>query len=193
MILRLPPALADDVHDRLATGASLADLSLSFTDPAAQGHGPDSAAYGRLAQFKVDGQKFRARMQELPCIVEAQKTRDKKPSSLFIKAGDISQMVVVYEHSAELPDDREPESYLAMDGLTLPNENATARFRKCELTEDDTSVMHAVEKEVQRVIEKDREQDDEDEEYEEINLTQAEIDHLQVIIASQLPIGTTAC
>ena len=148
MILRLPPDVADEVNDRLQQGTAMDDLSLTFTDTQHElGLGPESAACGRVAQFKINGHKFKARMQELPCVVEAQKTRD---NSMYIKVGDISQMVVVYDQATDLPDLADPESFFPSDGLTQPLANVKARFRKCELTDEDTSVMHAVEKEIQR-------------------------------------------
>jgi transcription initiation factor TFIID subunit 7 len=43
----------------------------------------------RHAQIDLYGEKYKARLVDLPCIIEAQKTFDRKQ---FFKVGDIAQV-----------------------------------------------------------------------------------------------------
>lgn len=42
----------------------------------------------------MDGKKYPARLVDMPCVLETQKTLDK---STFFKSGDIGQMLIVYK------------------------------------------------------------------------------------------------
>lgn len=44
--------------------------------------------------FTMDGKTFPARLVDLPCVVETQKTLDR---STFFKSGDVGQMLIVYK------------------------------------------------------------------------------------------------
>ncbi|CAN0495051.1 unnamed protein product, partial [Hapterophycus canaliculatus] len=44
--------------------------------------------------FTMDGKKYPARLVDMPCVLETQKTLDKKT---FFKSGDVGQMLIVYK------------------------------------------------------------------------------------------------
>lgn len=42
----------------------------------------------------MDGKKYPARLVDMPCVLETQKTLDR---STFFKSGDVGQMLIVYK------------------------------------------------------------------------------------------------
>eukprot|EP00904_Undaria_pinnatifida_P013816 jgi/Undpi1/9565/HiC_scaffold_27.g12021.m1 len=77
----------------------------------------------------MDGKTYPARLVDLPCIVETQKTLDR---STFFKSGDVGQMLIVYkDEAAYKKDDGNAASAsprgLYPDGLTPPTKNIVRR------------------------------------------------------------------
>ncbi|CAG8534068.1 7739_t:CDS:2 [Ambispora gerdemannii] len=97
------------------------DLSILFKDP-------------RHAIFSYDKEKYSARLVDLPCIIESQKTLNNKQ---FYKIADISQMLVVessISNESELNTNKASmqwDEFLWQDGLSPPLKSVRKRrFRK---------------------------------------------------------------
>ncbi|CAG8508165.1 750_t:CDS:2 [Ambispora leptoticha] len=94
------------------------DLSILFKDP-------------RHAIFSYDKEKYSARLVDLPCIIESQKTLNNKQ---FYKIADVSQMLVVespISDESELKASMQWDEFLWPDGLSPPLKNVRKRrFRK---------------------------------------------------------------
>lgn len=54
--------------------------------------------------FTMDGKKYPARLVDMPCVLESQKTLDK---NTFFKSGDIGQMLIVYKVESERERERD--------------------------------------------------------------------------------------
>ncbi|RKP27442.1 TAFII55 protein conserved region-domain-containing protein [Syncephalis pseudoplumigaleata] len=115
-ILRLPAGpvverLRQDIRER-----TIGDqVSFKFTDP-------------RHAQLDLYGEKYRAKLVDLPCIVEAQKTFNRRH---FFKVGDICQMLVVEGDQPEVQPSRPLTGNAWPDGLSAPLRDVRKRrFRK---------------------------------------------------------------
>ena len=120
-ILRLPEDLAESIRNSEIT---VDDLNLQFVDTERKlgvwlnswyswyttlltadyfaavnrtGLAPETPGHGRIAKFYAGDQSFNARLLDLPCIVEAQKTRD---NSLYVKTGDISQVKTRFQRTS---------------------------------------------------------------------------------------------
>jgi transcription initiation factor TFIID subunit 7 len=118
IVLRLPVPLADQLRSSLAQN-SLAENAIQVVpniDP----------ANPRKCKFVFEGVEYPAKLCDLPCIVEVQKTFDR---AAYYKSGDICQILVVYNEGDEEPDE------LMNDGLTPPTTSIREkRFRKKKFT-----------------------------------------------------------
>lgn len=147
-ILRMPP-LPDPATESLKVALknreNMSDFAFEFHD-------------ARHATVSWKGERFRARLVDLPCIIESQKTLDSKQ---FYKTADISQMLVVEGRVKDdvappipsLPPDKlsAPE-FEWPDGLTPPLQNVRKlRFRKRVKRYD----VEAIERKVLKLLEKD--------------------------------------
>jgi transcription initiation factor TFIID subunit 7 len=79
--------------------------------------------------FRMDacGMSFHARLLELPCVMEAMKTRD---NHNYVKIGHVSQMMCVTKGSQDLPEINTDEAFISPHGLSPPAWNARGRFRQ---------------------------------------------------------------
>ncbi|KAI9592578.1 TAFII55 protein conserved region-domain-containing protein [Syncephalis fuscata] len=117
-LLRLPPGetverLRRDIRERTIGN----NVSFKFTD-------------NRHAQLDLYGEKHRAKLVDLPCIIETQKTFNRRH---FFKVGDICQMLVVEGDQPELQPSRPPtgNGNAWPDGLSAPLRDVRKRrFRK---------------------------------------------------------------
>ncbi|RKP06449.1 TAFII55 protein conserved region-domain-containing protein [Thamnocephalis sphaerospora] len=101
-LLRLPHGEALDRLRREVRERTISDnVAIRFAD-------------SRHAQIELYGEKFRARLVDLPCIIEAQKTFDRKQ---FFKVGDVSQMLVAEVQQPEV----QPSRPLTGSGLSWPD------------------------------------------------------------------------
>ena len=201
LILRLPPHVADDVRRRLRNNEDISDMDLAFINTkTALGLGRHSMAYGRMADLHAMGGEFQARLLDLPCVIEALKTRNNQD---YMKVGNVGQMLCVTEvqHAHAMPEPSEDAAFISPHGLTPPAFNALQRFQKegGEITEEDRGNMKRVLDEVERVYNKslgkdgkkegdgeekggeakEKEVKDRDETYEELELDDAEIAAMQ--------------
>ncbi|CAN0327803.1 unnamed protein product, partial [Laminaria digitata] len=83
LVLRLPDGLKETMRDRVAADTGLDGVDFTPTKKGS-----------RRFTFTMDGKTYPARLVDLPCIVETQKTLDR---STFFKSGDVGQMLVVYK------------------------------------------------------------------------------------------------
>eukprot|EP00752_Nemacystus_decipiens_P002334 g2207.t1 len=118
LVLRLPGGLKETMRERVVADASLDGID--FT--------PDKKGSRRFT-FTMDGNKYPARLVDMPCVLESQKTLDK---NTFFKSGDIGQMLIVYkDESAYKKDDGSASmagpQELYPDGLTPPTKNIVRR------------------------------------------------------------------
>lgn len=131
-ILRLDPELAKQVQSQINTDGYPKDLSITWTSP-------------RTAQLKFNPTNLKrtAVLVDLPCIIEGQKTIDKKQ---FYKIADICQMLVVINENGQFVKEEngnefqlfptslstmKKQSYRWANGLTPPMQNVrTRRFRR---------------------------------------------------------------
>ena len=149
IIARFPPLLADVIRHRLQNDEPLDDMRLQFHDTSQVNLGPDTMAYGRVANFMIGEHTLHARLIDLPCVIEAMKTRD---NSNYVKIGHVGQMLCVTESSVDLPDIGTTEAFVSPHGITPPAFNTVSRFRVSEITEEDKANMERVENELERVI-----------------------------------------
>ncbi|KAJ3083473.1 hypothetical protein HK102_001056 [Quaeritorhiza haematococci] len=156
-ILRVPPGdIATKVKEIVKARQEISEsqLSIKFSDQ-------------RHAVFNFEGNRYSAKLVDLPCIIESQKTMDYK---LFHKIADISQMIVV-EPQPLHPDEAMPpppkphshrkkgndDSYVWPHGMTAPMKYVRKRrFRK----RISKRAIEDVEREVQRLLEADAEAED---------------------------------
>lgn len=61
----------------------------------------------------MDGKKYPARLVDMPCVLETQKTLDKRT---FFKSGDVGQMLIVYKVSVPPISDRRSISMMPSAG-----------------------------------------------------------------------------
>ncbi|CAM9643920.1 unnamed protein product, partial [Choristocarpus tenellus] len=76
----------------------------------------------------MDGETYPARLVDLPCILETQKTLDR---NTYFKSGDVGQMLIVYEDERAFTKDEPncsmgPWGYYS-DGITPPTKNIVRR------------------------------------------------------------------
>ncbi|KAI8920568.1 TAFII55 protein conserved region-domain-containing protein [Entophlyctis helioformis] len=154
LILRLPPAMADGLRERIKRRDVPQDLLLSF----------DDARHGLL---KHGSATHKTRLVDLPCIVESLKTIDNKQ---FYKVANIAQMIVVEPTplpagtttttgagAAGVGTGKSAKEVQWPDGLTPPLKNVrTRRFRK----RISKKLIEDVEQEVERLLLADAESDD---------------------------------
>lgn len=184
MVLRLPPAIAADVRMRLQNKEDISDLVISFIDTKqALGLGRQTMAYGRIADFFACGKQLQARLLDLPCMIEALKTRNNQD---YVKVGHVGQMLCVteIEHAHMLPEPSEDAAFISPHGLTSAAHNALQRFRgdRKEITDEDRANMKRVLEEVERVYNKSLGKGtdgDIDETYEELELDDDEIEAMK--------------
>ncbi|EJD41061.1 hypothetical protein AURDEDRAFT_90575 [Auricularia subglabra TFB-10046 SS5] len=137
-ILRVPAGKACDrirsiAQDRL----DAPDVSFKFRD-------------SRRGAFVVGNHKFEAKLVDLPCIIEAQKTLDRK--NMF-KVADISQMLVLEpENTSRQQHDFKVDEFIWPHGITPPLHHVRKRrFRK----RINRRTIETVEQEVERLLEAD--------------------------------------
>ncbi|KAJ3273094.1 hypothetical protein HK104_004336 [Borealophlyctis nickersoniae] len=157
-ILRMPPGEpADTLREAVRKREVPEHVGIVFKDP-------------RRAVFTLTpDRKFPAKLVDLPCIIESQKTIDNKQ---YYKIADISQMLVVEDGplppqppppapGAEGTESKPPppppplnhDEFIWPDGLTAPMRNVRKRrFRK----RISKRTIEDVEREVQRLLEADR-------------------------------------
>ena len=184
MVLRLPPEVAADVRTKLRNKEDVSDLILSFIDTKqALGLGRHTTAYGRMADVFACGRQYQARLLDLPCMIEALKTRNNQD---YVKVGHVGQMLCVteIEHAHMLPEPSDDAAFISPHGLTSAAHNALRRFRgdRKEITEDDRANMKRVLEEVERVYNKSvgkGNDGDKDETYEELELDDEEIEAMK--------------
>lgn len=146
MILRLPDKYAQTVRQAVSKGNLRERLQVDIKDDC------------RNALLKIENDILSARIVDLPCIVECQKTVDNKT---FYKSGDICQMLLVAETPLEAEDanrsqlirkeKNDHKKYVHSHGITPPFKNVRKkRFRKTAPKKiiDDPEV----EKEVRRLL-----------------------------------------
>ncbi|CAN0355240.1 unnamed protein product, partial [Ectocarpus sp. 12 AP-2014] len=118
LVLRLPDGLKETMRERVAADAGMEGVD--FT--------PEKKGSRRFT-FTMDGKKYPARLVDMPCVLETQKTLDKRT---FFKSGDVGQMLIVYkDESAYKKDDGNASGVgpqrLYPDGLTPPTKNIVRR------------------------------------------------------------------
>ncbi|CAG8568145.1 15610_t:CDS:2 [Funneliformis caledonium] len=91
-ILRLmvPEDVKQRFREKVKSGKSIEDIGIIFKDP-------------RRAIFTFENQKYRARLVDLPCIIEAQKTFNKIQ---YYKVADICQMLIVESQISSQEDEQ---------------------------------------------------------------------------------------
>ncbi|KND01768.1 uncharacterized protein SPPG_03559 [Spizellomyces punctatus DAOM BR117] len=141
-ILRMPSGEpAEKLREAVKAREIPEDFNVTFYDP-------------RRATFRLGADSYRAKLVDLPCIIESHKTLDNKQ---FYKVADISQMLVV-DGPAQTTPPQEPQQPLHHDeytwphGLTPPLWNVRKRrFRK----RISKRTIEDVEREVVRLLEAD--------------------------------------
>ncbi|CAB5375988.1 unnamed protein product [Rhizophagus irregularis] len=126
-ILRLmvPEDVKQKFREKVKTGKFTDDIGIIFKDP-------------RRAIFTFENQKYRAKLVDLPCIIEAQKTFNKIQ---YYKVADICQMLVV---ESQIQDDEQ----LFTENSKSSNER---RFRK----RISAKKIEDIEKEVEKLLHED--------------------------------------
>ena len=120
LILRLPDVLAEKVNAILNTGIELNEELLHVKPiDSAGGSGVDQY------DFIIQGEKYPALLQNLPCLLESHKTVDMK---ILYKSGDIGQVLCVYlNEEAKLQAKREQrkldDSLYFPHGISPPTHN----------------------------------------------------------------------
>ncbi|TPX36274.1 hypothetical protein SmJEL517_g01405 [Synchytrium microbalum] len=142
MILRLPPDQANKLRSTLRKSEAPLDLSFFFYDT-------------RKAVITYGKEKFRGKVVDLPCIIEAHKTYDNRQ---FYKISDICQMLVV-EGPIQAPDDatilrplERIKDFRHDHGLTPPMHWVRKRRFRPRMP---ISAIEEVEKQVIRLLEED--------------------------------------
>eukprot|EP00158_Paraphelidium_tribonemae_P001568 Partr_v1_DN24551_c1_g1_i3_m19819 putative RNA polymerase II, TATA box binding protein (TBP)-associated factor len=115
----------------------------------------------RRGLFKFNGEVLFAKLVDLPCIIESQKTFDRRQ---FHKVADICQMIIVERIPAATPDNPDPqqaffakttysESFVENSGITPPLKHCRIRrFRK----RVNKRTLESIEKEVERLLKEDQ-------------------------------------
>jgi len=80
-VLRLPPALAQRIREDIAKAKEGKEVTSEVFFSIAEDC--------RKASFSYNGEVYPATLVDLPCVLEAQKTYDKR---FYYKAGDIGQV-----------------------------------------------------------------------------------------------------
>ncbi|KAG5177736.1 TAFII55 protein conserved region-domain-containing protein [Tribonema minus] len=116
LILRVPDKLKGRVRERVQAGQS---DNMDFVQD-----GENPLKY----VFTIDGERYPARLVNLPCNLETLKTTD---NTMYYKSADIGQMLIVYEDEDAFNADAEdasigPAQYYA-DGITPPTRNIVRR------------------------------------------------------------------
>lgn len=112
IILRVPPKL-QEIAKKISNSEEVEDFTIKFTG-------------SRNAIVQVAGVDYNAVLVDLPCLIESQKTMDKKQ---FYKICDISQMLVVLDENQEKMGILDDFQYA--HGLTKPMQRVRQRrFRK---------------------------------------------------------------
>ncbi|XP_075254061.1 transcription initiation factor TFIID subunit 7-like [Convolutriloba macropyga] len=120
-ILRLPDDIATKLDSELSTlTSSCSKLAISI-----------DSDY-RNCEVNYDGELIKAKLHDLPCVVESLKTTDGKN---YYKTADICQIMIAERASAEKYNNRKSKRsskvYLYPHGLTPPLKNVRrSRFRK---------------------------------------------------------------
>ncbi|KAL1916385.1 uncharacterized protein VTP21DRAFT_5576 [Calcarisporiella thermophila] len=139
-ILRLPPGdMCTQLREMVRKREVPEDVSFTFHD-------------SRRATWNFRGQKYNAKLVDLPCIIEAQKTIDNKQ---FYKTADICQMLIVDEpqtsesihqiQSTKINHD----DYIWPHGITPPLKHVRKRRFRKRLSK---RVIEDVEQEVERLL-----------------------------------------
>ncbi|PKY15485.1 hypothetical protein RhiirB3_401674 [Rhizophagus irregularis] len=145
-ILRLmvPEDVKQKFREKVKTGKFTDDIGIIFKDP-------------RRAIFTFENQKYRAKLVDLPCIIEAQKTFNKIQ---YYKVADICQMLVV---ESQIQDDEQlftenskssnVDEFEWPDGLTTPplKNVRKRRFRK----RISAKKIEDIDKEVEKLLHED--------------------------------------
>eukprot|EP00475_Leptophrys_vorax_P026870 TRINITY_DN38220_c0_g1_i1.p2 TRINITY_DN38220_c0_g1~~TRINITY_DN38220_c0_g1_i1.p2 ORF type:complete len:408 (-),score=126.38 TRINITY_DN38220_c0_g1_i1:1892-3082(-) len=127
VILRLPPDMAAAVREMM-NKQELPNDALEVKP----GVDPNNA---RICEFVFMGKSYPAKLCDLPCIIEAQKTFDR---AAYYKSGDICQILIVRN-----PEDPEPPDLLS-SGLTPPTHLIREkRFRKHPFTKKEVQDAEA--------------------------------------------------
>eukprot|EP00835_Amoeboradix_gromovi_P003305 NODE_213_length_14376_cov_0.499054.p5 type:complete len:302 gc:universal NODE_213_length_14376_cov_0.499054:2759-3664(+) len=153
LILRLPESIADNVHQDI-NNKNYDDIKMEYLND-------------KQGIFVYQTIAYIFKTVDLPCILEAQKTLDRKQ---FYKSGDISQMILVdatpinnknepinIEEIRENLPKLERKEYIYPHGLTPPLYNARKRrFRKRTPKHE----IETIEEQVKKLLERDEEADD---------------------------------
>jgi transcription initiation factor TFIID subunit 7 len=131
VILRLPPELAAYVRETMSKQElpndaleviPAVDPNSTKTNTSSVSKTQIDCSDSRICEFKFMGKSYPAKLCDLPCIIEAQKTFDR---ASYYKSGDICQILIVRK-----PEDPEPPDLLD-SGLTPPTHMIREkRFRK---------------------------------------------------------------
>ncbi|CAM9731402.1 unnamed protein product, partial [Ascophyllum nodosum] len=118
LVLRLPDGLKQAMRERVENDIGL--VGVEFT-PVKKG--------SRRFTFAMDDNIYPARLVDLPCVLETQKTLDR---ATFFKSGDVGQMLIVYKDENAYKRDESNASgvgpqELFPDGLTPPTKNVVRR------------------------------------------------------------------
>lgn len=144
-IIRMPPALANQLREELREGEQPEDLSITFID-------------ARRATVLFHGRRYVGALLDLPTILETHKTRDR---TQYYKIADISQMLMVLPEGApetgECLAQWEATGWQLADGITPPMRAVRKRrFRRAtgEMAGRERDV-EALEKRVQALLDRD--------------------------------------
>jgi transcription initiation factor TFIID subunit 7 len=129
LILRiLVPGLETRLRDKMKETANQASKKESILDLDGVTCEPSTARNNTLWSFHCDGATYPAKLVNLPCPVEIQKTLD---HASFYKCSDVAQMLIVYEDEMALEeaDERPVEGYPSYyhSGLTPPMKKVVER------------------------------------------------------------------
>ena len=103
-LLRLPSEPAEALRQALRSGAgNVKDRLKLRMEPDKSG----TNSHLRRGEVSFDGWTMRAKLMDLPTVIESQKSIDKKT---FYKTADISQILVCKEGEGEESEDEEPSS-----------------------------------------------------------------------------------
>ena len=142
-ILRVPEGPSLERMRKMAESREPApDISFKFRD-------------SRRGTFTIGNKTFNTKLVDLPCIIEAHKTPDKK--SLF-KVADISQMLVLEDPDTQAPGGGafNVDEFIWTSGITPPLKHARKRrFRK----RINKRTIETVEAEVERLLQADADAD----------------------------------
>ncbi|RDD47313.1 Transcription initiation factor TFIID subunit 7 [Trichoplax sp. H2] len=154
-LVRLPPEVAKEVKDSInANSYKRKPLSIDFSDDC------------RRAVIEYGHDKLYGKMYDLPCIIESQKTVDRKT---FYKSADVSQLLICKEDASSDEDiidvssmtkggkilnRKELKKYAIIHGISPPLKNVRKRrFRKTAKKKYAHSIE--VERELRRLFKED--------------------------------------